>query len=119
MILPDGFVYDWFYWPDAHWVDLPVPNPRDVRPLDLEKKSVGAFDWNFAMELYLEWLMETELLLVFLNRMSLVPVIKEHEQAGGIDKTGECARAFEDPIPSSQYCRTSGPTRKHLGRKST
>ncbi|CAN0055456.1 unnamed protein product [Pylaiella littoralis] len=79
---------------------------KGVRPLDLEKGSVGVIAY-FVRELYSKWLMETELLLVSYDRAVLVPVIKEHEQAGRTEKIGECARVFdplsEKPIPTSQY----------------
>ncbi|CAN0397517.1 unnamed protein product [Pylaiella littoralis] len=52
-------------------------------------------------------MMERELLLVSYDRAVLVPVIKEHEQAGRTEEIGECARVFdplsEEPIPTSQY----------------
>ncbi|CAM9957843.1 unnamed protein product, partial [Pylaiella littoralis] len=83
--LQDGFAYDQFYRPDAHGVDLPVSIHKGVRPLDLEKGSVGVIAY-FVRELYSKWLMETELLLVSYDRVVLVPVIKGHEQAGRTEK---------------------------------
>ncbi|CAN0247626.1 unnamed protein product [Pylaiella littoralis] len=88
------------------WVDLPVSIHQGVRPLDLEKGSLGVIAY-FVGELYPKWLMERELLLVSYDRAVLVPVIKEHEQAGRTMKIGECARVFdplsEEPTPTSQY----------------
>ncbi|CAM9428872.1 unnamed protein product, partial [Pylaiella littoralis] len=83
--LQDGFAYYQFYQPDAHGVDLPVSIHQGVRPLDLEEGSVGVIAY-FVRELYSKWLMETELLLLSYDRAVLVPVIKEHEQAGRTEK---------------------------------
>lgn len=79
------------------WAYLPVSIHEGVRPLDQENESVGVIDYlaqYCVRDLYSE-LMDTELVLVSPDRTSLVPLIKEHEQAVRTEKTAECARVFQ------------------------